>query len=103
MQENNERNSLLNIDLYILQKAYNNPWKGDEPWFVIRCPIIGPYISLAIGDLGLYLGFKTFQVEDRHRSLERYGKWMKENEFPELNNVNVYLQPSASIRRTRWK
>jgi hypothetical protein len=65
--------------------------------------MIGPYISLAVGDLGLYLGFKTFQVEKRHRSPERYGKWMKEYEFPEPNEVNVYLQPSASIRRTREK
>ena len=81
----------------------NNPWKGDEPWFVLRCPIIGPYISLAVGDLGIYLGFKTFQVENRHRSLDRYGKWMREKEFPEPNEVNVFLQPSASIRRTRWK
>ena len=81
----------------------NNPWKGDEPWFVIRSPMIGPFISLAIGDLGLYFGFKTFKVEDEHRSLERYGKWMRENEFPEPNNVNTYLQPSATMRRTRWK
>jgi hypothetical protein len=84
-------------------EASNNPWKGDEPWFVIRSPMIGPYISMAIGDIGLYFGFKTFQVEQKHRSLERYGRWMHENEFPEPNNVNVYLQPSASIRRTRWK
>lgn len=84
-------------------EASNNPWKGDEPWFVIRSPMIGPYISLAIGDLGIYFGFKTFLVEDRHRSLERYGRWMRENEFPEPNGVNVYLQPSASIRRTRRK
>ncbi|MHC4750467.1 MAG: hypothetical protein ACYTFW_11390 [Planctomycetota bacterium] len=80
-----------------------NPWKGDEPWFVIRSPMIGPYISLGIGDLGAYFGFKTFKVEDKHRSLERYGKWMYENEFPDPNAVNVYLQPSASLRRTRWK
>lgn len=80
-----------------------NPWKGDEPWFVIRCPMIGPYISLAAGKGGIYFGFKTFLVEDKHRSPERYGKWMREDEFPEPNGVNVYLQPSATIRRTRWK
>ena len=80
-----------------------NPWKGDDPWFVIRLPMIGPYLSVGIGKVGAYLGFKTFRVEDRHRSLERYGKWMREDEFPEPNGVNVFLQPSASIRRTRWK
>lgn len=81
----------------------NNPWKGDEPWFVIRSPMIGPYLSLALGDFGMYLGFKTFQVEDYHRSDERYGKWMRDKEFPDPNGTKVYLQPSASIRRTRWK
>ena len=81
----------------------NNPWKGDEPWFVIRCPMIGPFISVAIGDLGAYFGFKTFKVEDMHRSPERYGKWMYEDEFPKPNDVSVYLQASASLRRTRWK
>ena len=84
-------------------EASNNPWKGDEPWFVIRSPMVGPYVSLAVGDLGAYFGFKTFRVEDKHRSLDRYGKWMYESEFPEPNAVNVYLQPSASLRRTRWK
>jgi hypothetical protein len=84
-------------------EASNNPWKGDEPWFVIRCPMIGPFISLAIGDLGAYCGFKTFRVEDKHRSPDRYGKWMREDEFAEPNDVNVYLQATASLRRTRWK
>jgi hypothetical protein len=81
----------------------NNPWRGDDPWFVIRCPMIGPYISLAVGDLGTYLGFKTFAVENKHRSLDRYGRWMLENEFPDSTDERVYLQPSASLRRTRWK
>ena len=81
----------------------NNPWKGDEPWFVIRSPMTGPFISLAVGDFGLNCGFETFKVEKEHRSLDRYGRWMREDEFPDPNNVNIYLQPSASIRRTRWK
>ena len=81
----------------------NNPWKGDEPWFVIRSPMIGPFLSLAVGDIGLYLGFKTFNVQDEHRSLERYGGWMREDEFPDPNDVHVFLHPSATIRRTRWK
>ncbi len=81
----------------------SNPWRGDEPWFVIRSPMIGPYISLAVGNLGAYFGFKTFAVRDEHRSLDRYGKWMREDEFPESADACVYLQPSASLRRTRWK
>lgn len=80
-----------------------NPWKGDDPWFVIRMPMVGPYLSVSLGQAGAYLGFKTFTVEERHRSTERYGRWMRENEFPEPKDVKVYLQPSATIRRTRWK
>ncbi|MBN2316694.1 MAG: hypothetical protein JXM79_22390 [Sedimentisphaerales bacterium] len=81
----------------------SNPWKGDAPWFVIRCPMIGPFISVALGDLGFYFGFKTFRVEDKHRTPKRYGRWMREDEFAEPNDVAVYLQPTATLRRTRWK
>jgi hypothetical protein len=84
-------------------KAGNNPWKGGEPWFVLRCPMVGPYISLAAGNLGTYFGFKTFRVADEHHSADRYGKWMHENEFPPPDDAHVYLQPSATLRRTRWK
>ncbi len=82
----------------------SNPWKGDRPWFVLRLPMVGPYVSVAAGRYGAYLGFKTFLVEDRHRVPERYGRWMKEKEFPPVPGTTmVYLQPSASIRRTRLK
>lgn len=84
-------------------EAGSNPWRGDEPWFVIRCPMVGPFVSVAVGNLGAYCGFKTFKVRDEHRSIDRYGRWMHEGEFPEPNGVHVYLQPSASLRRTRWK
>ncbi len=81
----------------------NNPWQGGEPWFVLRMPMIGPFFSIAIGQRGAYLGFKTLRVEDRHRAPERYGNWMRQDEFPEANDVRVYLQPSDTLRRTRWK
>jgi len=85
-------------------KKDQNPWKGDEPWFVLRLPMIGPYVGVAAGELGFYLGLKTFLVEDRHRSQERYGKWMKEEEYPaDPNGTMTYLQISASTRQTRWK
>jgi len=81
----------------------NNPWKGGEPWFVIRAPMMGPFVSVSLGEVGAYLGFKTFVVEERHRSLERYGGWMLDEEFPEADEEMVYLQPSATVRRTRWE
>ena len=82
----------------------SNPWKGGEPWFVIRAPLIGPYVGITAGKIGVYGGLKTFQVEDRHRTLDRYGKWMREKEFPsDPDGTMTYLQLSGSIRRTRWK
>lgn len=85
-------------------KKNQNPWKGDEPWFVLRLPMVGPYVGIAAGPVGGYLGLKTFLVEERHRSQERYGKWMREKEFPkDPNGTNTFLQLSSSIRRTRWK
>jgi len=85
-------------------KKDQNPWKGDQPWFVLRLPMVGPYIGIAAGRTGGYLGLKTFQVTQRHRALDRYGRWMREKEFPaDPNGVKTYLQLSGSIRRTRWK
>jgi hypothetical protein len=81
----------------------NNPWQGGEPWFVLRAPMAGPFLSIAIGPVGMYVGFKTFMVDQEHRTPERYGRWMHENEFPGPNDVHVYLQPSFTIRRTRWR
>ena len=81
----------------------DNPWKGGVPRFVLRAPMVGPFLSIAIGRFGMHIGFKTFIVEPRHRSLDRYGRWMREHKFPEPGEVHVYLQPTATIRRTRWR
>jgi hypothetical protein len=80
---------------------HNNPWKGDEPWFVIRLPIIiGPFISIALGRFGAYLGCKTFLVTEAHLGPDRYGKWLTEDE---RRVPGEYLQLTATTRRTRWK
>jgi hypothetical protein len=81
----------------------SNPWKGDEPWFVIQGPMIGPFLSLSLGEFGMYIGFKTFQVGQGERSPEKYGRWMRQEDFPEPNDVYTYVQPSFTIRRTRWR
>jgi len=82
----------------------NNPWKGGEPWFVIRAPMVLPFIAVSLGPYGIYAGGKTFLVEERHSSIQRYGKWMRQQEFPaDPNGIKTYLQLSGSIRRTRWK
>jgi hypothetical protein len=80
----------------------NNPWQGDEPWFVLRFPMVAPFVSVAAGDLGVYLGFKSFAVTDKHHH-GRYEKWMKDREFGTDAEPAYYLTPTASLRRTRWK
>ena len=82
----------------------SNPWRGDDPWFVIRIPwIIAPFISVCVWNYGFYFGFKVFDVNDRCREDNRYGKWMRQEEFGTDENPAEYLTPSASIRQTRWK
>ncbi len=84
-------------------KKDSNPWKGDKPWFVIRIPwMVGPFLSISLWDYGMYIGFKTFKVTDKHRSDDRYGRWMKESEFGTDAKPAEYLQLSATVRRTRW-
>jgi len=82
-----------------------NPWKGDEPWFVIRIPFfIGPFLGVALGKFGFYIGFKTFKVTYREHSVpERYGKWMRPGEYGTEAEPATYLQLSATMRRTRWR
>lgn len=82
----------------------NNPWKGGEPWFVIRIPfMVGPFLSICLLNFGLYIGFKTFGVTERLNTPERYGNWMRPDEFGPIDDEARYLQFSFTIRRTRWK
>ena len=82
----------------------HNYWKGGKYWFVLRVPfMIAPFISIALGKYGFYLGWKTYGVTKRLNTPERYGKWIRENECGELDDECRYLQLSATIRATRWK
>ena len=74
-------------------KEYNG-WEG-KYWFVARFPIIFPYISVALGRFGLYLGVKPF-----HICRPRYYKWLPE--WEEYTQEDEVLTLTASIRRTRW-
>lgn len=88
-----------------LRKPFSreNPWKGGEYAGVLRMPFAGPFCSIALGRFGIYLGFKTYEVTTAHASEDRYGKWIRPNEVPPEGKTYVYLCPSATIRRTRWK
>lgn len=83
--------------------AYN-PWKGGKFVFVLRIPILPFfYLSLALGKLGVYIGTKTFKMSFNHNNATRYGKWGLADEFGPIDNPNIYLQFTATMRRTRWK
>ena len=82
-----------------------NPWKGGNYWFIIRIPwFIYPFVAVALGKVGFYIGFKTFEVwHPKHTSNDRYGRWLKENEAGTESDPAEYLQFTVSFRRTRWK
>jgi len=82
----------------------NNPWRGGEPAFVIRShiPLPGVYAGVHIGELGIYLGTKSYEAADKHRT-GRYELWMEEEEFGNDEEPKVYLAISGSLRKTRWK
>lgn len=54
-------------------------------WF----PLL-PFFSIALGEMGVYAGFKTFSLEN-----ERYRKWG-------VGPDGAALTPSISTRMTRW-
>lgn len=81
----------------------DNPWKGGEASGVLRFPFISPFFSIALGKFGLYIGCKTYEVTTEHGEDDRYGKWIKSKEVPPEGKTYIYLCPSATIRRTRWK
>ena len=80
-----------------------NYWKGGKYWFVLRVPfMIGPFVSIALGSLGFYLGFKVYDVGKRHNVPERYGLWIQEKECGEIDDDCKFLQLSATMRTSRW-
>ena len=80
-----------------------NLWRGGEDAGVIRCPFVGPFLSIAIGPYGFYFGLKSYEVTTKHGGPDRYGGWIKPEEVPPEGKTYIYLCPSATIPRTRWK
>ena len=66
-----------------------------EPDFVLKCPMCGPFFSVALGELGFYIGLKSFK-----NSVGRYD-WLPTDATAE--NPDILFCPSATIRRTRRK
>jgi len=81
-----------------------NPWKGGKYLTILKFPVIAPYISVAAGKYGFYLGFKAFEVyEPRHTGLDRYGHWLVKYDvdYGTEDKPAVYLQPSARMTANR--
>ena len=79
-------------------KEYN-AWESGRHWFVMDFKNIFkiipvPFISIAIGNYGFYMGFKTYEL-----GREKYNIWVPQG----VNKNGQYLAPSISIRKTRVK
>jgi len=87
-----------------VNKWGQNAWQGDKPAFVLRSPFfIFPYVSVALGQYGFYLGVKPYEVySPKHTSEDRYGLWWKDEVGTEENPAE-FLCLTGSMRRTRWK
>jgi hypothetical protein len=84
-------------------KSYSqwNTWH--DPWFVIRIPfLVMPFLSVALGSLGFYIGFKTFVCTSKSSSESIYGKWLRVEEQGTDEDPAEYITLSATARRTRW-
>jgi len=72
------------------------PFGGwDDPDFVLKSPICGPFFSIAFNELGFYIGFKSF------KNYQGRYEWLPSEATAE--KPDILFCPSATIRRTRLK
>lgn len=72
----------------------NNKWWNPKKIFKFRVPIpILPFVGIALGNYGLYFGFKDYPVHH-----DNYYRWVdRDNIYPGSRALCL----SASIRKTR--
>ncbi|NQT00739.1 MAG: hypothetical protein HQ580_01805 [Planctomycetes bacterium] len=80
-----------------IPKFGSNPW--EDPWFIIRAPIIAPFISVSMGRKGGYFGLKGFEVSDSNR--EKFW-WLNKDELPPKGQSYIYFTPTATIKKKRF-
>lgn len=78
-------------------KFGSNRW--DNPWFIIRAPIIAPFISISVREQGGYVGLRSFEVSGRNK--QNYW-WLSENEIPPEGKSFVYFTPEAAVITKRY-
>jgi len=74
---------------------WGNPWTTDDYWFVLRFPIIFPFISIAFGNFGTYLGLKFTGL--KHPEVE---KWSQDPKYHKYHGGD-FVALSATIRKSR--
>ena len=96
-----DRKSGFGIKLDLIAGEMVRPFSfdGDNPWvdpdFVLKLPIVGPFFSIAFGELGFYIGLKSFKNHEG-----RYD-WLPSDAKAE--DPDILFCPSSTIRRTRRK
>ena len=69
-------------------------WTGKEPVKTLRFPFVFPWLSVAVGQYGGYIGAKEFDWHPRYVANEIW---------PDGDFGDTALTFSASVRRTRMK
>lgn len=71
-----------------------NRWTSGKHWFVVpRIPFVYPFLSVAIGRFGFYVGWKAYGVD-----WPEYKAWARAED---IKTGNTALTLSASFRRSR--
>lgn len=73
-------------------------WNEFDPqWhWLLKIPFfVGPFVSIAFGEYGLYIGFKVFDLES--------AKYKKMVGADQVFTGSQALTPSITTRTTRWK
>ena len=94
--ERGDRESGAGIKVDLVCGEMVRPFGGwDDPYFVLRFPFCGPFVSVAAGELGAYVGFKSFKnYKDRY-------SWLPTD--ADRDDPDILFTPSATMRRTRKK
>ncbi len=73
--------------------------RWDDPWLIVRAPIIAPFISFTMKEKGGYVGLKRFEVSQNNKE---YYWWLNRKELPPKGKSYVYFTPEAAIRTKRY-
>ena len=73
--------------------------RWEDPWMIVRAPIIAPFVSFTMAEKGGYVGFRAFEVNNENK--QQYW-WLNRKEFPPRGKSYVYFTPEAAVRTRRY-